>query len=269
VDNSFEIFVTDLDHTLLHPETERFSERTPDLLREWMDRGNYWVVATGRELDHLREVLAEVDLQPHYSITRSRYIHARQAESLPELDKWNQTVQKLTKKQEKYSKEWIPEARDWASQHDIQLETEDGYVTYESADAAEEAFHHLSETVDEDFKVLRNREFLIVVPRQTGKGNCLKRLSEVNRWRESDIFCVGDGMNDANMLDGDFDYGKAVVANAEEPLKELVSRQDGRILDEIGGTAVEKLLRNFLKRDGGLPSYQENENPRGSQSSRR
>lgn len=261
MNNTFDVFVTDLDHTLLHPETERISEGTPNLLNEWMDRGNHWVIATGRELDHLQEVLSEVGIQPHYCITRSRYIHASRSEPSPELDEWNETVNELTEKQAEYTSEWIPKARNWASRKDIHVEVEDGYITYESAEAAEKAFHHLSEIVDEDFKVLRNREFMIVVPRQTGKGNCLKRLSEVNRWRESDIFCVGDGMNDANMLDGDYDYGKAVVANAEDPLKNLVTREGGRVLDQVGGTAVEKLLKTFLNRDNELVSAKKNGGP--------
>ncbi len=264
MDNSYDVFVTDLDCTLLHPETGRIAQRTPDLLRKWMNRGNSWIIATGRELDHLREILADLDVRPHYTITRSRYIHTPRTEYFPELDEWNQTIQKLTKKQEDYAKEWIPKVKDWASHHGIEIETDDGYVTYESAEAAEEAFHHLSEIIDENFKILRNREFMIVVPQKTGKGNCLKQLSKLNRWNESSIFCVGDGMNDANMLDGDFDYGKAAVANAEEPLKELVSREGGQILDEIGGPAVEKLLHDFLQPDGEPTAPQENVNLEGS-----
>jgi HAD superfamily hydrolase (TIGR01484 family) len=264
LDNSFEVLVTDLDHTLLHPETGQITDRTPELLQEWMNQGHSWIIATGRELAHLQEVLSEVGLHPHYSITRSRYIHATRSEPHPELTSWNRSVRRLTKKQWDYAQEWIPKAKRWASDNEIEVDTDEGYVTFEDADAAEKAFHYISKVIDEDFKVLRNREFLVVVPRETGKGNCLKRLSELNQWDESEIFCVGDGMNDANMLDGDFEYGKAAVANAEQPLKELVTREGGWVLDEVGGPAVEGLLRTFL--NGKLGSAGNTDTPDSQQS---
>lgn len=65
--------------------------------------------------------------------------------------------------------------------------------------------------------------------------------------RESEIFCVGDGMNDANMLDGDYDFRKATVANAEPQLKDLVNRHGGIILEHVGGQAIENLLEKLLE----------------------
>ncbi|MFB6345477.1 MAG: HAD family hydrolase [bacterium] len=244
--DAIEVFVTDLDHTLLHPETKDIPDALPDLLEEWMERGNKWVIATGRDRSHLEDVMDELRLRPNYYITRSRYIHPGTSRNHPELDEWNRKIEDLLEKQDRYADKWIPKLRDWVEKKGMDVDLKDGYAMFESPSDAETAFHYLSDVIAEGFKVLRNHEFLIVVPAQTGKGNCLKHLSETRNWQESEIFCVGDGMNDANMLDGDYDYKKAAVANAEPKLKDLVAQHGGIILEHVGGDAIEHLLRTLM-----------------------
>lgn len=246
--DAIEVFVTDLDHTLLHPETESLPDRIPDMLETWMEAGNVWIIATGRTRDYLEDIMAELGVHPNYYITRSRYIHPGRSRGDRTLEEWNATVETLTEKQADYAEEWIPEVQQWADKEGLSMDVEDeGYVIFDSAETAERAFHFVSDRVNDDFKVLRNREFLIVVPAQTGKGNCLKHLSETMGWEESEIFCVGDGMNDANMLDGDYDFRKAVVANAEPQLKDLVTQHGGLVLEHVGGHAIEELLETLIE----------------------
>lgn len=242
-----EVFVTDLDHTLLHPETEDLPENLPQLLETWMDEGNVWVIATGRDQDHLETVMDELGVLPNFYITRSRYIHAGQSETSEKIHQWNSHIEDLIEKQYQYADVWIPDLKSWAEEQNIPVTIQDRYVEFDTVDGAEEAFHYLSNVIDNDFKVLRNREFLIVVPRETGKGNCLKYLSDIMDWQESEIFCVGDGMNDANMLDGDFEFGKAVVSNAEPQLKDLVKQHGGIILEHVGGHAIKELLDKLIQ----------------------
>jgi HAD superfamily hydrolase (TIGR01484 family) len=242
-----EVFVTDLDHTLLHPETEDLPDGIAPMLKEWMESGNAWVIATGRRREHLEDVLDELDILPDYYITRSRYIHGGRSDTVDKLDEWNSRIERLTKKQENYADNWIPRVLDWADENEVEVEAMDGYVMFGTAEGGEKGFHFVSDILDDDFKVLRNREFLIAVPAETGKGNCLEYLSDVLGWQESEIFCVGDGMNDANMLDGDYDFAKAAVANAEPQLKDLVLQHGGIILEHVGGHAIESLLGKLLE----------------------
>lgn len=177
--DTVEVFVTDLDHTLLHPETEDLPDRLPDMLDTWMNSGNIWVIATGRQQTYLEDVMNELRILPDYYITRSRYIHPGRQHNHPAFDEWNETVEQLTIKQKKYTQEWIPKVEEWAAKNSLNVETHEGYVMFDSAEDGERAFHFVSDVIDDDFKVLRNREFLIVVPHQTGKGNCLKYLCKV------------------------------------------------------------------------------------------
>lgn len=242
--NDINVLVTDLDHTLLHPETEDLPERVPDLLREWMKNGNHWVIATGRRRDHLEHVLEALSMMPDYYITRSRYIHAGNSSEHNAFEEWNQAIQELAEKEREYAGEWLPLLQEWAMENGFPVDIKEYYAVFDRVEHAEASFHFLSERVSDDFKVLRNHEFVIAVPRGTGKGRCVKKLSEINQWNESEIFCIGDGMNDANMLDGDYDFRKATVSNAEPKLKQLVRTNGGHVLNDEGGTAIHNLLHN-------------------------
>jgi len=61
------------------------------------------------------------------------------------------------------------------------------------------------------------------------------------------VFCVGDSVNDLDMLDGRYGFHSGTVATAEEEIKEAIESNRGIIAQHPGGRGPVECLKKLLE----------------------
>jgi len=242
------VFVTDLDNTLFHPDTERVHSEFFPLLKRWRTLGGTWIIATGRPVHRLHDFFDRWGEVPDYYIARERFM-AQYVDGIefPYLG-WNRAMARKTRFVENPPYPWIEDLKELARNQEFDVEFTEGQARFDQIDHARRAESRLNQVLNSDKRAIRNRIYLGVVPKGIGKGRCLNRLVKARKWCSEHILAVGDSANDRDMLDGRYGFRSAAVANAESEAKDWVRSNNGINLTVESGRAVSELLRRLLDR---------------------
>lgn len=250
---SVRVLVTDLDDTLLSPESDAFQlpEGFGNRLRRWRDRGGTWVVATGRPEEQLRECLERFDARPRFFVARERYLFETAVDSVNTFAAWNRRMRRISRETRRQRERWAPHLEAWSRRENRPHYRDGDGIWFESGSDAVSAQNHLSTRLPEGWRTIRYDRALAVVPEEIGKGSSLLRLAQHLGLRPGEFLCVGDGDNDRDMLDGRHGFAAAAVQNADPSIRSAVRAAGGRILEEPGGRGVVLLMDRLLNRKEG------------------
>jgi len=257
-----QVFAFDLDGTILEAE-ERICQEAKDALIRAANSGVRLVVATGRGLESIDEILGKNGLAPQMGFLQAilagehKIFFVRNGGYVP-LEDWNERMRKnflqllplgrkiLTKmkqelEQHKFKSEWHNTPKQ-------QREAEIIDLTFASLEEADEARRYvcgrLSSFTSELF-CRRHGQWVQLKYREAGKGRTLLELARALRIESSEILTVGNSQNDEDMLDGRYGFRSAAVSNAEESIKKVVLRNGGYVAQFPLGRGVAEILREI------------------------
>ncbi len=253
--NRIRLVATDLDGTLLNDADvgdEFFRFRV--LLQKLRGGcGTHWAVITGRSMHSMGTVLTRLlvhNLTPDYLVVEDAKIfrHTRGGRFLPFVW-WNFTVNRRRalwrRRFRKRLAAWTAHLRDrFPDTEELAPDTVDLWLRFgseEDAREAEELLRDLTRSPDGALIFRWGRE-MYAAPAAGTKGEALLRLLRHIGAAPTEAFAVGDGPNDASMLDGRAAGSPACVANAAERIKATVRRAGGYVASAPGIKGVVEAL---------------------------
>jgi hydroxymethylpyrimidine pyrophosphatase-like HAD family hydrolase len=119
------------------------------------------------------------------------------------------------------------------------------FETFEQAVAAHEL---LSTRADPDHKLrfVRNYSGLSVHAQDRSKGPALASLLRTWKLAEEEALVIGDSLNDLCMMNGDYGYRVATVANADPAIRAAVEKKRGIIATRKCGEGVVEIFEKIF-----------------------
>lgn len=190
------ILVSDFDNTLY---SENYYENIRKI-NEFVDNGNIFIIATGRNFNHLRRDLNGVYLKFDYLICNDgAIIFDKNFQIIKRTDINPKTVDQL-----------IEELR--KSPNIIETITDDGFNYFRGKTDNNNvvlgryidpiaAQHQIQEMMKKypDIQGYLSSHWINIISRDAGKGTAINYLSELLNWDKNNIYTVGDGINDISM----------------------------------------------------------------------
>ena len=220
------ILASDFDNTL-YVKDENIFKKNISSLKEFISKGNLFCIITGRSYTSIKVLLNE------YNVPYSYLICEDGAKIFNNVDYCIETVllpaEEVTKIQKVFRK------------NNMTCFLEDGYNITENANdcvkvlaqytdknTAEKIVKELHTTTETYAYV--SREHINITSNQTNKKQALKNLIEKEQLQPSNIFVIGDDINDYEMLK---EFPGAVMKNHHPKLDELQKNECEKLYEYI------------------------------------
>lgn len=235
------IIVSDFDGTLFGKDLEE----NVSAINDFVHRGNIFILATGRAMNYLAEDLSMIDLECEYYICNDGGVI---------FDKYFNVVYRKDIKQE-----LVRPIYNYLADNENMLETfidtSHGYVTDTSKCAngiiarpydREKALATLDNILRKfpDVNGYMSTNWINLFDKEVSKKKAIDYLVDNYRYPANEIYTIGDGMNDYQMLEGYQGYTfddssddlKAITKGTVKNIKELIEKIDKKeeIVDERG-----------------------------------
>jgi hydroxymethylpyrimidine pyrophosphatase-like HAD family hydrolase len=108
------------------------------------------------------------------------------------------------------------------------------YLEFESPEKAVAACAMLQQLADpaHPLRFVRNYSGLSIHAKNRSKGPALAKLLEAWKIPQAEVLVIGDSFNDLCMMNGDYHYQVATVANADPAIHEAVTKKKGIISEK-------------------------------------
>ncbi len=243
---------TDIDGTMLDGDAPDFCglrKFATCLTRCRSEYGAKWVIVTGRQRRAMMpalDVFLAVNLFPDYLVVEDALIHQISRRRIKPFFFWNLKIKWRRSHLWRRSKplliawQWslldrFPNARQ-RSHNMVDLWFE--FDSENEAVKAESVLRQMTGEHDE-FQVLRWGEELFLAPAAGRKIDAIKKIAGIEKIALKDVFAVGDGANDVNMIEERKLGFRACVGNAPEEIKHLTMKHSGHVSQ---GTVVQGVL---------------------------
>ncbi len=225
------------------------------------EKGGLWAVNTGRSLEHALEGLAIFGgpVEPDFFLTNERHIFRREGEAWIDHGPWNEDCRARHEDLFLNAGEVFRQIEDMARR-----QPEKVTVVYEAGvpagivTADEETMEVAAGEIDRasvgvaDFAYQRNTIYLRFCHRDYHKGSALGELCRLEGIATSDVFAVGDHLNDLPMLDVSYAGMVACPANAIEPVKRVIEKFGGYVAENPWADGVAEAMAYYWKKSEGL-----------------
>jgi hydroxymethylpyrimidine pyrophosphatase-like HAD family hydrolase len=251
-----QIISTDFDGTIF-AEFERppIADELVALIGNLQSRGAKWVINTGRDMSSLMEALARsrISIQPDALVLVEREIYYREKSRFVGLDEWNQQCAAAHAELFAIIRADLPGLARWIGERFPATVYEDAYSPFcllakktRDAEAIHDYLNEYCRNVP-NLHVVRNDVYARLAHSGYDKGRSLAEIAR--RWRvlPENIFAAGDHLNDLPMLTLEHARWLVTNANAIEPVKETVRRQNGFISRFECGEGVAEGLKHCLE----------------------
>ena len=236
-EQEIKVLVTDLDGTLLAEDRDDISQKLQIFLKKWVASGGYWVVASGRPEDSLKDCFRFWDVRPTAFIAQNRYIFYQDRDEftaevlyIPDPS-WNRYMRRDEQLLAEDKPKIFEKLARWAAGRYAVEEITDDWIKFYTVEGARSAGEQLDEITGEKTQVLRNGCYLGLMPGRAGKGPALERLfGRQLKATAEEVLCVGDSDNDRDMLDGSYGFHSAAPGSAEPEIKAAVRDNGGTII---------------------------------------
>ncbi len=246
---------TDFDGTIFAEfENPPIPVKLQEIIGELQEGGAKWVINTGRDMSGLMEALgrAKISVEPDYLVLVEREIHSHDGVRYVGLEEWNSQCSRSH--QQLFSRiiPDLPRITDWINARFHATVYEDPFSPFcliagNKADA--ETIHEYLEAYCReipDLTVVRNDVYARFSHAAYNKGAALAELTRRLKLKPSQVFAAGDHWNDVPMLSREHAHWLASPANAIEPVKALVRRQNGHVSELFHGNGVAEALQICL-----------------------
>jgi hydroxymethylpyrimidine pyrophosphatase-like HAD family hydrolase len=219
-------------------------------------RGAKWVINTGRDMSSLMEALgrAGIEIEPDYLVLVEREIHVHRDSRYVGLEEWNTSCAQAHAELFARVDGDLPRLVEWISTRFHARIYEDPYsplcliagnngdmdVIHQFLEGYSRGVHQLA--------VVRNDVYARFSHSAFNKGTALAELTRRLGLGPEHVFAAGDHLNDLPMLSRQYAGFLDAPANAVEPVKAAIRRQDGHVSDWSHGTGVADALNRFIQK---------------------
>ncbi len=258
------LVVLDFDGTVMCYDEEPgfFHPEIVNLLNEMEDRGIAWCANSGRTLDSQVEVLeasAERGLRhwPCGILCDERLIFERREDRFMPLSAWNRWADDLTARLHQHVRAALAGTLPrWRAEYAFSLVRLDtlgsAFCLREDGEQPEQFFRacrdHLAGVPGS--RVIRNGQWVAVIPDQLGKGHQLRRFLMNLRLPARRVLAVGDHINDLPMLEGWAAAHVGCPADSAPEVIRAVTRAGGTVAAENGPLGTREILQRVVETQG-------------------
>jgi hydroxymethylpyrimidine pyrophosphatase-like HAD family hydrolase len=191
---------------------------------------------------------------PDFMVARERELYTPGALSRwHPVEDWNKRSEKDHKKVYRRSKKFINVVREY-----VESETRAKWIS-EVGDPAGIIANSVAEMAGivefidtqigdhENLGYLRNTIYLRFSHKDYHKGSSLAEIARRCGVAKEQVFAIGDGHNDIDMLHRDYAHMIACPANADEEVKQHVSEQGGYICEQRASLGAIEALGHFFR----------------------
>ena len=252
---------TDFDGTLFAEfENPPIPLALQKIIGQLQRHGARWVINTGRDLSSLLESLgrAHLPVQPDYLVVVEREIYVHRDSQYVECEPWNRACAEAHKRLFKRVRPDLPRLVAWVRERFNATLYEDRYSPFcyiaekcEDAAAIHEYLDGYCREVP-DLTVVRNDVYARLSHRDFNKGSALGEIGRLLQVSSEETFAAGDHLNDLPMLSRERARWLVAPANAVDPVKAQVRRENGYVSGLPHGHGVADGLEFCLKRSAVL-----------------
>ena len=250
---------TDFDGTLFAEfELPPIPDSIVTLIGGLQSRGAKWVINTGRDMSSLMEALARsrIPIQPDYLVLVEREIFFHDGVRYVGVPEWNEACARDHAELFARVRPLVSQLMDWVNTRFRATVYEDLHSPFcliannnGDADAIHEQLNEFCRGVP-GLVVVRNDVYARFSHAAYNKGTALAEICRRLRLGVENVFAAGDHLNDLSMLSTTRARWLAAPANAVEPIKAAVRRQDGFVSGLHCGDGVAEGLRHWLETAG-------------------
>jgi hydroxymethylpyrimidine pyrophosphatase-like HAD family hydrolase len=255
MDLPIKLVSTDFDGTLFcDHETPAVPTHLQELLADFQDRGGVWVINTGRDLPSLLEDLRDhqIEPQPDFLVVVERLIYQREGDHFKPLVSWNA---ECTRKHEELAfaiQKELPSLVQWINRNSRASVFTDEYsplavvaTSNREMDSIESRVLELADRLP-DTAWMRNDVYARICHVDYSKGTTLSEIQRLLGIDPSEVFAIGDHLNDLAMFDPAVAAHVAVPENAVSAVKARILEIDGTISEYSHGHAVAFELKRLI-----------------------
>jgi HAD superfamily hydrolase (TIGR01484 family) len=248
---------TDFDGTLFAEfENPPIPKHLQQLIAHLQAQGTKWVINTGREMSSLMESLARarISVEPDYLVLVEREIHLHSNSQFIGLGEWNTACTHTHADLFARLQPELPRVIAWINERFHVSIYEDAYsplCLIANSNRQMDAIH----TYLEDFcqsipnlTVVRNDVYARFSHRAFNKGSALGEIAKRLGISRSEVFAIGDHLNDLPMLSPQYAAFLAAPSNAVPQVKQAVRLAGGYLTSRPHGHGVADAIKYYLER---------------------
>jgi hydroxymethylpyrimidine pyrophosphatase-like HAD family hydrolase len=255
MDLPIKLISTDFDGTLFAEfENPPIPEELQALIGDLQSRGVKWVINTGRDMSSLMETLGRtgISIEPDYLVLVEREIHYHHDSLYVGLEEWNTSCVRLHAELFTRLQVDVPGIVQWINSRFHTRIYEDSYSPLcliagnnGEMDAIHSYLESYCQTVPH-LTVVRNDVYARLCHEAYNKGTALAEVTRRLGLDRSQVFAVGDHLNDLPMLTTQFARFLAAPANAVPQVQGWVRRQGGMVSLSSHGQGVAEAIKYYL-----------------------
>ena len=252
---AIKLISTDFDGTLFAEfENPPIPDSLQQIIGDLQAQGAKWVINTGRDMSSLMETLARsrIRIEPDFLVLVEREIHFHQDSRYLGLEEWNQACTRAHAELFQRVEPDLPAIVDWINSRFHAQIYNDAYSpfcllagTNGDADAIHEYLTDYARGIPR-LMVVRNDVYARFSHEDYNKGTALAELTRRMGFNASQVFAVGDHMNDLPMLSRRYAHMLAAPDNAVPEVKETVLREGGYVSLSSNGNGVAEAIEYYL-----------------------
>jgi HAD superfamily hydrolase (TIGR01484 family) len=238
---------TDFDGTIFDEfAAEPIARVFQDTIAQFQADGGKWVINTGRDQASLLEELARcrVTVRPDYLVVVEREIHVREGTRYRADRGWNERCERCHRELALELEGDFPSIVTWIRDNSTAAVFSDVYsplavvaTSNEEMDAIDARLRRLLE-VRPQAAWMRNDVYARLCHADYSKGTALQEIQRQLTMNASEVFAIGDHLNDLPMLDPAVAAHVAVPSNAVPAVLARMREIGGRISEYSCGQAV-------------------------------
>ena len=242
---------TDFDGTIFAEfENPPIAEKFQVLIADLQSRGAKWVINTGRDMSSLMEALGrtQISVEPDFLVLVEREIYLHDGVRYVGLETWNAACTQAHEEIFARVRADLPRLTAWVNARFHAKVYEDSYSPFcliagnnGDADIIHEYLDEYVRTVP-NLTVVRNDVYARFSHTAFNKGTALAELSRRLGISATDVFAVGDHLNDLPMLSHTYARWLATPSNAIDLVKLTVQKQNGHVSELSHGDGVAEAL---------------------------
>jgi HAD superfamily hydrolase (TIGR01484 family) len=228
------IILSDFDGTLFFGKDKNYTS-AKNAVEAWQKSGNLFGMVTGRSITHLQEDLKLIGIKPdYYILSTGATVYNKDCELIDIIGIEGSAVKTICDTAAKLDYMFVGASavdgihlkQKGQPDFDYNKQFISGFARFERKEAADAFEMEISKKLGNEILVMRQGIYFDMPNITCGKAKGISRFSKLLDIPYNDIYCVGDGLNDLDMLR---EFQSFSLNGACEQAKQ----EAGRLVDNI------------------------------------
>lgn len=247
---------TDFDGTLFAEfESPPIPQSLLELIARLQAEGAKWVINTGREMSSLMETLARaaISIEPDYLVLVEREIHLHHRSQYVGLEEWNAACARTHAELFALIQPALPRVVSWINERFHASIYEDAYSPLcliagdnQQMDGIHAYLDDFCRTIP-NLTVVRNDVYARFSHQAFNKGSALGEITRRLGVSRTQVFAIGDHLNDLPMLSAQYAAFLGAPSNAVPLVKQTVRQAGGYVSLRAHGHGVRDAIKYYLE----------------------